>query len=228
MEHGGHRQRLLKRFNEEVLPEQEQLEILLFNAMPRRNTNDLAHRLLAKFGSMDGVFGASITELKQVEGVGDSLAYYLRVVGIYFEKGVRSATRRIDGTLATEEFIESVRPMYERLKTETVTAYLVDKTGKVVREYTFSEDRDSIVHFSTREFIWLLQEVRPSGVFLVHNHPDGKVEPSKLDDEATKRCQDVCFTYGVALYDHVVFTGDSYYSYYLSGRLPLDEESVDE
>ncbi len=229
VEHSGHRQRLLKRFNEEILPEQEQLEILLFNAMPRRNTNDLAHRLLARFGSMEGVLSSSMTKLKEVEGVGDSLASYLRVIGIYLEKGLRSATKRIDGALATEEFIESVRPIYERLKTETVTAYLIDKTGKVVREYTFSEDRKTLVRFSTHEFVWLLQDARPSGVFLVHNHPDGKVEPSKTDDEATKRCQSICFAYGVAFYDHVIFVGDSYYSYYLSGRLPLDdEESVNE
>ena len=226
MEHSGHRQRLLKRFNEEILSESEQLEILLYNAMPRRNTSDIAHRLLARFGSIEGVLSAPISALKEVEGMGESLASYLRVIGTYLEKGLRSVAKRIDGAFAAEEFIESLRPVYERMQTETVTAYLMDKTGKVFKEYRFTEDRKTAVRFGINEVVWLLHNLRPSGIALVHNHPDGRVEPSDADDDATKRCESVCFSYGVAFYDHVIFAKDSYYSYYLSGRLPLNHKEI--
>ncbi len=228
MEHSGHRQRLLKRFNEEVLSESEQLEILLFNAMPRRNTSDVAHRLLARFGSIEDVLSAPVSALKEVNGVGDSLAVYLRLIGTYLEKGLRSAARRINGSFAAEEFIESVRPTYERMQTETVTAYFLDKPGKVFNEYQFTEDRRTTVHFDINEIVWMLHDLRPFGIVLVHNHPDGGVEPSHLDDDTTKRCERICFMYGVALCDHVIFVKDSYYSYYLSDRLPLMEKEGDE
>ena len=229
MEHSGHRQRLLKKFNDEILSEAEQLEILLFNAMPRRNTSDTAHRLLARFGSIEGVLNAPISKLKEVDGLGDSLATYLRILGTYFEKGLRSAGKRIDGTFASEEFIKGIRPAYETLKTETLTAYLLDKTGKVFKEYSFTEEKDSLVCVSSRELVWLLHDARPMGIVLVHNHPDGNAEPSDEDDESTRRAESICFAYGIAFYDHVIFANGAHYSYYLSGRLPLlGREGLDE
>ena len=59
-EHDGHRHRIIEKLDTGVLCEHELLEILLFNALPRRNTNDLAHRLLTAFGSIRGVFSASV------------------------------------------------------------------------------------------------------------------------------------------------------------------------
>lgn len=229
MEHSGHRQRLLKKFSEEILSEVEQLEILLFNAMPRRNTSDTAHRLLARFGSIEGVLTAPISALKEVKGLGDSLASYLRIVGTYLEKGLCSVTRRIDGTFASKEFIESIRHDYEKLTTETLTAYLMDKSGKIFKEYRFTEERDALVRISTRELVWLLHDSRPTGIVLVHNHPDGDVNPSEADDDSTRRAESLCFAYGIAFYDHIIFAGGAHYSYLLSGRLPLmDREGLDE
>ena len=69
-EHDGHRHRIIEKLDTGVLCEHELLEILLFNALPRRNTNDLAHRLLTAFGSIRGVFSASVEQLKLVDGVG--------------------------------------------------------------------------------------------------------------------------------------------------------------
>ncbi len=46
--HYGHRQRIYEKFQRgERLYDHELLEMLLFNAIPQKNTNDLAHRLLA-------------------------------------------------------------------------------------------------------------------------------------------------------------------------------------
>ena len=60
MEHAGHRKRLIEKLGMGILPEHEVLEALLFNAVPRINTNDLAHRLLARFGSVPAVLGSFV------------------------------------------------------------------------------------------------------------------------------------------------------------------------
>ena len=80
-EHMGHRQRLYDRLKEGKIFEHEMVELLLFNAVPRQNTNALAHRLLAKFGTVKGIFQASVEELETVEGVGRSVAGYLHLFG---------------------------------------------------------------------------------------------------------------------------------------------------
>ena len=80
MEHAGHRKRLIEKLEKGMLHEHEVLEALLFNAVPRKNTNDLAHRLLAEFGSVPAVLEAPISLLKKVDGVGESVAAYIKCV----------------------------------------------------------------------------------------------------------------------------------------------------
>ncbi len=57
--------------------EHEVLEYLLFYAIPYRDTNDLAHRLLQRFGNLAGVFGASYEDLLIVSGMGPNAAMLL-------------------------------------------------------------------------------------------------------------------------------------------------------
>ena len=86
MDHAGHRKRLMQKLACGALLEHEVLEALLFNAVPRKNTNDLAHKLLAEFGSVTAVLGAPMSALTKVDGVGESVAAYLRCVGTFCER----------------------------------------------------------------------------------------------------------------------------------------------
>ena len=80
-EHAGHRRRIFARLAEGTLCEHEYLEALLFYAIPRRNTNDIAHRLLAKFKDINGVLNASQEELRKVEGIGEHAAALFALLG---------------------------------------------------------------------------------------------------------------------------------------------------
>ena len=85
--HEGHRLRILEKLkdNANALQEHEFLEILLFNAVPRKNTNPLAHELLKSFGSIKRLFDADVNALMTVKGVGLSTASYLAVIGRFFQ-----------------------------------------------------------------------------------------------------------------------------------------------
>ena len=64
--HDGHRDRMrdkLIKNGEEVLHDHEILEMLLYHSVPRKDTNELAHRLIEHFGSLSGVFSASVDAL---------------------------------------------------------------------------------------------------------------------------------------------------------------------
>ena len=84
--HDGHRKRLRERLRKENVLSHEALEAFLFNGVPRMNTNELAHKLLARFGSLANVFCASMDELQQVDGVGESLASYIYTAGLCYEQ----------------------------------------------------------------------------------------------------------------------------------------------
>ena len=86
--HEGHRKRMIERLEngEAGLSDHEILELLLFNAIPRKNTNEIAHALLNKFGSISAISRADLESLKAVEGIGEGTAAYLRCVFLLMER----------------------------------------------------------------------------------------------------------------------------------------------
>ena len=79
-EHAGHRQRMRERFRTQGLDgfaPHEVLELMLFYAIPQKNVNPLAHRLLERFGTLHGVLQASVEQLMQVDGIGETAATLL-------------------------------------------------------------------------------------------------------------------------------------------------------
>ena len=82
-EHDGHRERLRQRFIQhglDGLPDHEVLELLLFYALPRRDTNGLARSMLKTFGSLEKVLEASISDLQQIAGIGENAAALIHLV----------------------------------------------------------------------------------------------------------------------------------------------------
>ena len=188
--HKGHRERLRKkaiRNGLESLAPHEVLELLLFNAIPRRDTNPIAHRLLEKFnGNLAKVFEADVEELKKVDGVGDNAAFLIHMIPQFarafklakWEKGVSLGTYEKLGEFAmdlclglTEEnFYVICLDSNRRLKTYDVlergTADEVNIYIRKIAEYAVSKKAVNIV--------------------LVHNHPNGSPLPSVNDKRITK------------------------------------------
>ena len=81
--HDGHRARKKQQFlhrGADSFADHELLELALYYAIPRRDTNELAHRLLETFGSLQGVLNAPVEELQKVDGVGESVAVFLHLM----------------------------------------------------------------------------------------------------------------------------------------------------
>jgi hypothetical protein len=80
--HKEHRARLRKRFAADsgaAMPDYELLELLLFHAIPRRDTKPLAKRLIDRFGSLAAVLAADPGDIAKVDGAGEATALLLKV-----------------------------------------------------------------------------------------------------------------------------------------------------
>src|SRR3978361_128195 len=65
------RQRLLKA-GPDALADHEMLEMILFIALPRRDTKPIARARVTRFKACSGVVSAPATELRTVDGVGEA------------------------------------------------------------------------------------------------------------------------------------------------------------
>ena len=113
--HGGHRERLreLVRRNglKNLLPHQI-LEYILFTPIPRRDTNPIAHALLDRFGSLAGVFNASIPELMEVTGIGQETAIYLNLIANFYDEygGYVPSENTLSTDISAELYFEALAP----------------------------------------------------------------------------------------------------------------------
>ncbi|MDE6667704.1 MAG: hypothetical protein K2K38_05095 [Clostridia bacterium] len=218
--HEGHRQRMYEKLTSgSGLYDHEILEMFLFNAFPRINTNPIAHDLLNDFGSLAGVFDADVDSLMTVKGVGRSVALYIKCNA--------EIMRRINpvnagvAVLKTYDDFKKFATVRMRGRTEEILElYCIEKNGKVKRIFSFTNTDTSKVEVSTDKISEILAKEKPHGVLVAHNHLSGNSNPSANDDRFTSELQLMCSFNNVALYDHCIYASDTnVYSYFAAGRI---------
>ena len=218
-EHDGHRKRMLQRMQDGELCEHEYLEVLLYNAVPRKNTGDIAHRLLAYFGTLSGVFAADVQSLCAVQGVGESLAGFIHSVGkciLYCAREqVVALPKRYDG----EEFVSYLHAHYVFSTKEKLELYFLDEWNRIYKKREFASNGLYNVTLSASELIESFHRERTSGIVIVHNHVSGDMTPSERDDVTTRAVYKLCAANGVTLCDHFICCSRGVFSYVNSGRL---------
>ena len=217
--HAGHRERVLNKLlsNPSAFSEHELLEALLFYFLPRKNTNELAHRLLRAFGSADKVFNASSEQLLSVDGVGERVAGALVLFGQFLKRYNKEKKDNpyILNLSCVKEFVEN----YFDLNYETFTLLLLDKNRKLITDIKFCDCSKEKVSADVGDFVTALAIHKPNYVIIAHNHPSNIAKPSADDDATTKKINLLCTAHGVELDDHVIVCKDEVYSYRSDGRL---------
>lgn len=205
--HGGHRARLKERFLREGLGGFEKhniLELLLFFGIPQRDTNPIAHALLKRFGSLSGVFEASVEELCTVDGVSEHTATLLKLIP-EVNRAVLCEARDSDKRYDTLNKIgELLLRYYAGLTVETVTLLLLDNSDRVIDLVKICDGSVNRVQFDTRKLVEQALRPRVSRVVLAHNHPNGTLVPSAEDMETTTEVANAFRTVNVEMLEHLL------------------------
>lgn len=209
--HSKHRKRMKKRFietNSDGFSDHELLEMLLFYIIPRKNTNDIAHRLLNLFGGFEGVFSASIADLIQVEDVGEISAVFIKNM---FAIHKRMLIDNMPDTYKTfEEIGELFVRKYKYIKNETMMFLIFDKRGRICRELTIASGDSDSAAVDMKKMISAASCDEAYFAAVAHNHPSG-VQKFSFDDEyLTVTIRDTLQTIGIKLVDHYLITDDTY------------------
>jgi DNA repair protein RadC len=213
--HSGHRQRLRKRFLKESLDAFDDhvvLELLLFYAIPQRDTNPIAHRLLKKFGSISAVLEASIEELCMVDGVGASAATLLHLIPSITRRYQTDRVR--SGTVldSVEKIGAYITPRFLGRKNETVIVLYLDKKRKLLHLEVLDEGGPAETKIEIRKIIESVVRTNATSVILSHNHAHGCVFPSAEDRTATEKTAFALGQISVDLIDHIIVSGNMFYS----------------
>ena len=210
-EHQGHRDRMRKRFLENGLngfQSHEMLELLLFYAIPRADTNAISHALIDKFGSLSGVFEASVSDLKAVKGVGENAAVFLSMIPKIAREYQDDKNKAGIVLVESREIAKFVLPKFIGKNNEQVLIICMDKKGKVLSSTFLSEGGLDFVNLNIREIASLAIAVSASMIIIAHNHTQGFALPSPSDYHVTKKVADALKPLAIEVYDHIVVARD--------------------
>lgn len=213
--HSGHRTRLRKKYEEfgiSKLEPHERLELLLYFVFPRIDTNELAHRLINKFRSVDGVFSATVDELKTVEGIAEKSAFHIHYLGDFF-KCINNDSKPdfVLSTVAeTADFCRS--NLLTNPTNEHIFALLLDKRKNLLSTYDLSDDLRNSVDIDIKNLLKKVMNTNCASVNIVHNHCDSTLLPSTNDLFFTRNIFHSLKSIHVELIDHIIINEADEYS----------------
>lgn len=197
------RQRLLKA-GPDALADHEMLEMILFIALPRRDTKPIARELLTRFRTFGGVIGAPTAELMTVEGLGEAGAAAIKLVQA-------AALRTMRQELAAQPVLSTWDRLTDYLtaamgheRIEQFRVLFLDGRNKLIADEV--QGRGTINHAPAypREVVRRCLELHASAVILAHNHPSGEPTPSREDVALTAEIARAASVMGIALHDHII------------------------
>ena len=205
--YAGHRDRLRERAlagGLAALPDYEVLELQPFRSIPRGDVKPLAKQLLARFGSLGGVLGATPEELKTVRGVGDALALDLKLAHETALRMGRDLIGKRPVISSWSALLAYVRTALAHEAREQFRVLFLDKKNQLIADEVMNRGTVDHAPVYPREVMRRALELSASAVILVHNHPSGDPTPSSADIEMTSQVVEAGRALRIAVHDHLI------------------------
>ncbi|KQZ15854.1 hypothetical protein ASD44_06615 [Mesorhizobium sp. Root554] len=203
----GHRDRLRERFSaagHAALPDYELLELLLFRLIPRADTKPVAKALLARFGTLAEVLGAPETLLREVKGIGPTVALDLKVIAAASHRMLRSELKDRETLSSWTQVLDYCRAAMAFEAREQFRILFLDKKNVLIADEVQQTGTVDHTPVYPREVIKRALELSATAIILVHNHPSGDPTPSRADIDMTREIVETGKRLGIAVHDHII------------------------
>lgn len=219
--HDGHRSRLKERFLAHGLDgftDVQVLELLLYYCIPRKDTNELAHRLIERFGSVSQILDTGYQELMEVAGIGENAALFLKLLPAAYRYYDVDRNKRVDEPLLTTTACgRYISKYFKAMPNEAVYLLCMDAKCKPLCCLKVAEGGVNSTGLSVRQVVKTALGAHATTVVLAHNHPSGIALPSREDIQTTLRLAAALDAVEVTLADHIVVADDDFVSMVQSG-----------
>lgn len=214
--HEGHRKRVLIDFLErgfgDSTPPHKIIEMLLFFSIPRKDTNDLAHELVDRFGSISGILDAPEQELLKIKGITlNTVALFKLILPLTRIYRTEKQSNR-NKFSSMDEICQFLLAKYIGYTTEVVSVTSFDSSGRMLGFDILGEGSVTAVGISNRRIAEIVLTRNAACAVMAHNHPGGLALPSREDITATETVAETLKRLNIVLLDHIIIAGDDYVS----------------
>jgi DNA repair protein RadC len=218
----GHRARLRARFlagGPDAVAEHELIEMVLFLALPRRDTKPIARALLARFGSYASAISAPLNQLLEIEGLGEAGAAALKIVQAAAQRLAKAEVLYRPVLSNWDRLMEYLQAVLAREKIEQFRVLFLDNRNRLLADEPQATGTVNHTPVYPREVVKRALDLHATAIILVHNHPSGDPSPSIDDIEMTRQIKNAAATLSVVLHDHVIVGNGKWLSFRKTGLL---------
>ena len=201
------------------MPDYEMLELVLFAALPRRDTKPLAKALIARFGSFAEVIAAKRERLLEIPGVGDAVVNQLKIVEAAAQRLAKSKVIGRPALSSWAALLDYCMAAMARSQNEEFRVLFLDRKNVLVADEVQSRGTVDHAPVYPREIVRRALEHGASAIILVHNHPSGDPTPSRADIDMTREIAAAAKALKIAVHDHLVIGRHGHASFKSLGLL---------
>lgn len=219
--HAGHRSRLrlkLRQVGANGLADYEILELILMQAIPRRDVKPLAKDLIQTFKTLEGVLEASFEKLTEEGDLSETAASSIilaREVAVLYRKNVATKHKFTDCIALLDYLYAKLGGLTHE---EFHVLFLDSKNQLLADECLFTGTINSSAVYP-REIMKIALDKGAASLVLIHNHPSGDPTPSESDEHLTREVVMVAAGLGIDVYDHLIVGDNKHFSFRDSGKL---------
>ncbi len=197
----------------------ELLEMVLFLALPRRDTKPIARALLGRFGSFANAVSAPVADLRGVEGLGDAGVAALKTIQAAAVRLVRAEVQDRPVLSSWDRLMDYLSAAMMRGRVEQFRVLYLDNKNRLIADEAQSEGTVNHTPVYPREVVKRALELHATALIVAHNHPSGDPAPSADDRAMTAEIKRAAEALGIVLHDHVVVGNGRVMSFRSAGLL---------
>lgn len=225
--HTDHRKRVRARFikdgNLDSFEEHQVLELLLFYAIPRRDTNEIAHKLLNEFGSLFTLMNTKPEEIMNRCKLSESTAVLITMIPFICRKFLTSGLNSSEYPYILD--FNTARSYFEAVLIgqafESFYMLCLDLNKKLKKVVKISDGNSNSAPIYIEKVVSDALLYNSSFVILGHNHPSGTIKPSNADLEVTLKIINAFNFINIKVLDHIIICGEQSFSFAQKGLCGL-------
>lgn len=202
-----------------TLSDAELLAIFLRVGVKGKSAVDLSRDLLNAFGSLNGIFSASLSDITQIHGMGESKYVQLQAIFEMSRRALAEEMQTTDVLSSPEKVSDYLSLKIGQLSREVFMVLFLDAQNRVITQEILFEGTLTQTSVYPREVIKRALHHNAASVILAHNHPSGVAEPSRADEMITQELKKALALVDVRVLDHFIVAGNVTLSFAAKGMM---------
>lgn len=196
-----------------ALSDAELIAIFLRVGVTGKSAVDLARDLLNRFGSLNGIFSASLSDISQVHGMGESKYCQLQAIFEMSRRALNEEMQVKDVLSSPTQVRQYLSLALGALSREVFMVLFLDAKNCVIADEVLFEGTLMQTSVYPREVIKRVLHHNAAAVIFAHNHPSGNAEPSQADKTLTQALKEALAMIDVKVLDHFIVAGNQSMSF---------------